>query len=248
MPVVRNLFLKHIYHRKFFVLLLFVLIWLFLEPFANRFLALSISLGYIYLLVSLMIIYVIRPNDSYFVITAILIIVSAAVPTLNYFMHSAFLKYFNMPVVFTMNFLITINVIWYTASKKKYSGDDIFAAILAFLLIGACFSDIYYNLYVFDPDVIHFMKTPVVSHGALAHTPFAEGDFIYFSYITLATVGYGDIWPVSSIAKRLCSFEACIGVLYMALFIGRVVMMYEAPEKPQKSIHHDYPKTKNKQE
>lgn len=246
MPVMKNLFLKHIYHRKFFVLLLFVLIWLFLEPFGRKFIFLSVSLIYLYLLVSIMIIYVIRPNNTYFVMTSSLVILSIAVPTINYSLHSVFLKHFNLLVNFAANFLITINVIWYASSKRKYSNDDIFAAVLAFLMIGACFADIYYNLYVFDPNVIHFMKSSVF----LPNTPvvFVEGDFLYFSYITLTTAGYGDIWPVSAIAKRLCSIEACTGVLYLAVFIGRVVTMYEAPEKPQKSIHHDHPKTKNKQE
>jgi len=79
------------------------------------------------------------------------------------------------------------------------------------------------------------MKNPVFASDLSGHICFVKDDFLYFSYITLSTVGYGDIWPVSSIAKRLCSFEACIGVLYLALFIGRVVMMYESPEKRSKT-------------
>lgn len=244
--MIKKLFLKHIHHRKFFVLLLFILIWLFLEPFGRKFILLSISLIYLYLLVSIMIIYVIRPNNTYFVITSSLIILSIATPTLNYSLHSVLLKNFDLLVNFAANFLITINVIWYTSSKRKYSNDDIFAAILAFLMIGACFADIYYNLYVFDPGVAHFMKSSVFLPDSSGHMPFVEGDFLYFSYTTLTTVGYGDIWPVSAIAKRLCSIEACTGVLYLAVFIGRLVMMYEAPEKHEKFLKHEAYEEKSK--
>lgn len=235
MPVIKNIFFNHIYHRKFFILLIFILTWLLLEPFANKIPTLSMYLWYLYILLSIMIMYTIRPNNLYFTITSSLIILSLVIPNINLYLHSHSLKNFDLFVNVVMNFLVTINVIWYTASKKKYSKDDIFAAILAFMMIGVCFSEIYYNLHVFNPNIIHFMKTPIVPADLSGHISFIKGDFLYFSYITLATVGYGDIWPVSAIAKRLCSFEACIGVLYLALFIGRVVMMYESPEKRSKT-------------
>ena len=45
----------------------------------------------------------------------------------------------------------------------------------------------------------------------------------YFSFITLCTVGYGDITPVSKVAKMLAALEAMTGVLYVAVLIARLV-------------------------
>lgn len=50
-------------------------------------------------------------------------------------------------------------------------------------------------------------------------------DLMYYSFITLLTVGYGDIHPATSYARSLTVIEAMIGVIYMAVFISRMVSM-----------------------
>ena len=45
----------------------------------------------------------------------------------------------------------------------------------------------------------------------------------YFSFITLSTVGYGDITPVSKVARMLAATEAMTGLLYVAVLISRLV-------------------------
>jgi len=52
----------------------------------------------------------------------------------------------------------------------------------------------------------------------------------YFSFITLSTVGYGDITPVSKIARMLAAMEAITGLLYVAVLIARLVAIYSAPK------------------
>jgi voltage-gated potassium channel len=48
----------------------------------------------------------------------------------------------------------------------------------------------------------------------------------YFSFITLSTVGYGDITPVSRVARWLAAMEAITGLLYVAVLIARLVSLY----------------------
>jgi hypothetical protein len=50
-------------------------------------------------------------------------------------------------------------------------------------------------------------------------------DFIYFSFVTLTTVGYGDITPVSHVARSLAILEALIGQLYPAIIIARLLSL-----------------------
>ena len=50
----------------------------------------------------------------------------------------------------------------------------------------------------------------------------------YFSFITLSTVGYGDITPVSRIARWLAAMEAMTGQLYVAVLIARLVALYRS--------------------
>ncbi len=62
-------------------------------------------------------------------------------------------------------------------------------------------------------------------------------DFTYYSFVTLTTLGYGDIVPTSALARRLGIIEALIGQIYLAVFIGRLVGVYrgQQPAKRAKS-------------
>ena len=57
----------------------------------------------------------------------------------------------------------------------------------------------------------------------------------YFSFITLRTVGYGDITPASRIARRLAAMEAMTGLLYVAILIARLVSLYSSPKSDDPS-------------
>ena len=54
----------------------------------------------------------------------------------------------------------------------------------------------------------------------------------YFSFITLSTVGFGDITPVSKVARMLAATEAMTGLLYVAVLIARLVALYSTPKSP----------------
>jgi voltage-gated potassium channel Kch len=53
---------------------------------------------------------------------------------------------------------------------------------------------------------------------------------LYFSFVTLATLGYGDIVPASDLTRRLAVVEAVIGQLYLAVLVARLVGLYTAGE------------------
>ena len=52
----------------------------------------------------------------------------------------------------------------------------------------------------------------------------------YFSFTTLTTLGYGDITPISDLARTLANLEAVVGTMYPAIYIARLVSLYTAQE------------------
>ena len=51
-------------------------------------------------------------------------------------------------------------------------------------------------------------------------------DLLYYSYVTLSTLGYGDITPVSRAAQALSYLEAICGVMYVAVLVAALVGSY----------------------
>jgi hypothetical protein len=52
------------------------------------------------------------------------------------------------------------------------------------------------------------------------------GPFIYLSFVTLTTLGYGDLTPLTRVTQMLTSAEAIFGQLFLAAFIARLVGLY----------------------
>jgi voltage-gated potassium channel Kch len=58
---------------------------------------------------------------------------------------------------------------------------------------------------------------------------------LYFSFVTLTTVGYGDVLPLSVLGKRLAIVEAAMGSIYMAVIVAMIVGRYMSMQPEQGS-------------
>lgn len=72
----------------------------------------------------------------------------------------------------------------------------------------------------------------------LTGTPFlngveSEGDYLYFSFVTLTTVGYGDITPATDLAKRLAVSEMFVGQVFLITLVARLVSLWKVPDARQ---------------
>lgn len=121
-----------------------------------------------------------------------------------------------------------INIIWYTADYKSNLEDGLWGAILGFIILAGCFTSAYYGICNFDPSIRHFSSiSKDLLHPVGTSSIPSVSDLLYLSFITITTCGYGDIYPVSAIARRLCSLEACTGSLYLAVMIGRLFAIHQ---------------------
>jgi hypothetical protein len=60
-------------------------------------------------------------------------------------------------------------------------------------------------------------------------------NFVYYSFVTQTTLGYGDITPITAPARSLSLLEAVIGQLYVAVLIARLVGIHIAQSSREKS-------------
>ncbi len=85
-------------------------------------------------------------------------------------------------------------------------------AICVYMLLGIVFAELYLML----DDIDTFF----------AQGPRPPGDFLYFSFVTMTTLGYGDLTPGSRAAKTVVGLEAVVGQLFIAILIARLVTNY----------------------
>jgi len=108
-------------------------------------------------------------------------------------------------------------------SARHIRANQIYGAIYLYLLIGLVFAQIYQVLFLWQPDAIYFDPARFPATAQTAEQVPAPGDFIYFSFATLATVGYGDITPGTPSARAVSLLESIGGIMYVAIMIARFV-------------------------
>ena len=102
--------------------------------------------------------------------------------------------------------------------SRVVEAEILYGAIACYLLISYVWAFLYQILYILDPGAF--------SYGA--HEALTFFDFLYYSFITITTLGYGDLLPATNHAKSLAVVEAIVGVFYTALVIARLVSLYGA--------------------
>jgi hypothetical protein len=99
------------------------------------------------------------------------------------------------------------------------TSEHLYAALSAYLLTGVFLGVLYWTLEAAWPGT-------VALSGPAASQPFHMAEGIYFSFITLATVGYGDMVPGNDMVRGLAIVEAIAGQFYLAVMIARLMSLY----------------------
>lgn len=106
-------------------------------------------------------------------------------------------------------------ILWQVYKAGPVTGHRIRGAIAGYLLLSVIFSLIYSFIYFFNPNSFTFAST----------SPITRQDFFYFSVVSLTTLGFGDITPITPLARSCVMVEAFTGQLYPAILIARLVSL-----------------------
>jgi hypothetical protein len=95
---------------------------------------------------------------------------------------------------------------------KKVTINEIYGAVCVYILIALAFSQIYSLMYELSPTAFYF---------EFGH--YSSSSMLYFSFVALSTVGFGDIIAVAPLARSIVTFELIAGVFFVAILIARLI-------------------------
>jgi voltage-gated potassium channel len=114
--------------------------------------------------------------------------------------------------------LLPMGVLAFAFRERRPTVDGIFATVAAYLLVAVLFGQTYALALELDPSSFNLGSD-------LA--PYArQGSLLYFSLVTLATLGYGDVLPLHSTVRTVAVIEAVVGQFYVAVIVAVFVGMF----------------------
>ncbi|MEM0911044.1 MAG: potassium channel family protein [Pseudomonadota bacterium] len=122
-----------------------------------------------------------------------------------------YVLFFSFILVVHLRWLLTTHIV----DEEVLAG-----AVNIYLLLGLIFGFVYTTIYASQPGAFLAKTQDVLDFN----------DFVYASMVTLTTVGYGDIVPVSQLARASSTFQALLGQLYLAILVARFVAMYTSSQ------------------
>lgn len=120
-------------------------------------------------------------------------------------------------VLFVLFFiLVAINLLIGIVKSKEVDTQIIFSAVAVYLLFGFCGAILAAVIMFLEPEAFSL----TTGYASQFH------QFLYFSFITITTTGYGDILPIKPVARTLSIFLALFGNLYLTVIIGILIGKY----------------------
>jgi hypothetical protein len=208
------LFSQLIFRRRFSYLLIFILMLIAIQPLDEAIGRFRIAMDLIVSAILLSAIYAISRKKNHIVIGVLL-----AAPLLVSLWSAYFFKHAWLPVIgllcgIAFFAFIIGTILKFIFSQDEISGDLIAGAAVVYLLLAIMWAFAYRVVEMIHPGSFYMAQGHSLEHAF---------SFQYYSFVTLTTLGYGDIFPVSTAAKACAILEAVIGQLYLVITIARLV-------------------------
>jgi len=113
--------------------------------------------------------------------------------------------------------LVITNILAFIFKSEDVTIEVIYAAMLVYLLMALMWSFVYVLL-----ELINSASCNV----AWSLEQGSQMRFIYYSFVTITTLGYGDITPATELASSFSILEAVVGQLYLVVVVARLVGMH----------------------
>lgn len=115
---------------------------------------------------------------------------------------------------------VTVTILEHILKSEEVTTDTLYGAVCVYLLLGIMWASIYGFLEYVSPGIVF------EGYDKAIHTKLSTNELIYYSYTTLATIGYGDITSVTPVGRIISVLEAIFGQLYIAFLVARLISIY----------------------
>jgi hypothetical protein len=113
---------------------------------------------------------------------------------------------------------VVIHLLRFIVLAPEVDVEVLCAGVAGFLMLGLLWMPVYLLIARLNPNAF----------SVPAQSTLDGFSAFYFSFMTLCTVGYGDVTPVTKLARMLAVIEAITGLFYMAVLVSRLVSMYSS--------------------
>lgn len=122
--------------------------------------------------------------------------------------------------------LVIVNILTFIFKQDEVSRDLIVGAAVVYLLMALMWSNLYIMLETLSPGSF------ALPDGQLQNSRYL---FIYYSFVTITTLGYGDVTPLTSMASSASALEALVGQLYLIITVAFLVGVHVSQSIQKKS-------------
>jgi hypothetical protein len=203
--------------ERFLILLCLILGLLVLVPILNRFVTAHIFLDIFLTAIAISMVYTISHKKRYVIAGVFFAIVMLASLWLQYFFQNKGIAAIAMINGILFISVVIASILGFMFKSGEVNREVIYAAILLYLLAALLWAFVYTLLELVDPASFNIDLDQPQSYLLV---------FQYYSFVTITTLGYGDITPVSEVAKAFSVLEAIVGQLYLVVVVAWLVGMH----------------------
>ena len=203
--------------ERFLILICLILGLIVLVPILKGFAALRIFLDIFITAIYISMVYTVSHKKQHIYIGAIFAMVMLISLWLQYFQQNNLVFAIGRISGILLLIMVIINTLAFIFKSEDVTIEVIYAAILVYLLMALMWSFVYVLL-----ELINSASFNVAWSLELGSQMWS----IYYSFVTITTLGYGDITPATELASSFSILEAVVGQLYLVVVVARLVGMH----------------------
>jgi hypothetical protein len=232
---VKNLLFLH----RFAVLFVLLLCVLLIPPYFEGSVWMDEIWHVLFTLVLLWALYTVAGSRQVLILAALVLVPTISSTWLAGPEQAQYLAYIDNATNIVYFGLICVFLARYIFITRQVTQEVIFAAMCFYMILAVLWAAIYTNVELFYGNSFTFQGQFAAAAGIESENLFKH--MIYYSFVTLSTLGYGDVIPAHLAAKNWAAMEAMIGQFYIAIVMARLVSIYtvEKQEETPKTVVRD---------